>query len=105
MQDFTKGFTNDSKTIESICKYKMIMFMLMLNSFQNSCKKKTTKMSLNNRKIKPLQNNKNEIKNQKNENNNNNAKTFFFLLCFQSQRSSTTCITQWTNSGTNNVID
>jgi hypothetical protein len=40
MQDFTKIFTNYSKKIESICKYKMIMFMLMLNSFQKICKKK-----------------------------------------------------------------
>jgi hypothetical protein len=55
MQDFIKRFTNYSKKIENICKYKMIMFMLMLNSFKILAKKATTKMSLNNPKIKPLE--------------------------------------------------
>jgi hypothetical protein len=91
MQDFTKIFTNYSNFFESIWKYKMLMFMLMLNSFQNSCKK----------------NNKNVIKQPPKKNLLNlfilnektktmkkkiNGKTFFFPR-FQLQGNSSTCIT------------
>lgn len=76
MQDFTKKFNNYSKKIESICKYKMIMFMIMLNSFQNSCQK-NNKDVIKQPKKKPLEKNKNEIENQKNEKNKLMEKLFF----------------------------